>query len=244
VSSSSALSVEEGFRRWAPTYDVETPLSLLEERLFREMAPAPTGLRILDAGCGTGRRLQVGAGGGPSLAVGVDLVRAMLLAGSTRGPLFVQGDLRALPLRADQFDLVWCRLTLGFVDDPMSALAELGRVTREGGSLLITELHPRTARADVRRTFRDAQGQLWSVAHHVHAVATLETAARQADLSLVYRDDMVVGPDNRSVFEAHRALDRYEALLGSPVVLGMRWVKSTSEVVEPNGLESAVEATR
>ena len=126
-----------------------------------------------------------------------------------------------LPLKSCAFDLVWCRLTLGFVDDPVPAFAELGRVTRPGGTVIVTDLHPECA-AGGRRTFRDQEGLLWSVGHKAHTLAGQESAARRAGLTLLDRTESVVGPTSRDVFDSFDARELYASLLGRPVVLGLR----------------------
>ena len=52
------VSVQEGYERWAPTYDHDpNPLLALEERQLKLMIPPLKGKRVLDLACGTGRWL-------------------------------------------------------------------------------------------------------------------------------------------------------------------------------------------
>src|SRR4051812_3620780 len=107
-----ALSAREGYRLWAPSYSPETAISHLEAGLAAAMTPALEGLRLLDAGCGTGRRLR---NTGAASAVGVDISPEMLDAGighdmAMPGVRTLVGDVRALPLPERAFDLIWCRL--------------------------------------------------------------------------------------------------------------------------------------
>lgn len=242
MSAPRVLSVEEGFRRWAPTYD-ETPLSRLELRAFAAVAPPLAGRRLLDAGCGTGRRLLPLRGGAdaPSLAVGVDLSDAMLEraragigvahVGSGEGPgggadaprpRFVRGDLGRLPFRGGAFDLVWCRLTLGFLSDLEAPLLEMARVLASGCELVLTDLHPSSQHGGTARSFRDARGDLLAVAHHVHPVPDLVEACARAGLAETARVELEVGPDVRDVFDGETGGRVYEELLGRPVVVGLR----------------------
>lgn len=58
---------------------------------------------------------------------------------------FQQGDMSQLPFNYAIFDLVWCAQRLHSLADPRSALQELIRVTRPGGTVVIFEhdlLHP------------------------------------------------------------------------------------------------------
>jgi malonyl-CoA O-methyltransferase len=140
---------------------------------------------------------------------------------------FVEGDVRALPLADGSFDLVWCRLVMGFVEEMDAVYRELARVTRPDGTLVVTDLHPRSAGAGHVRSFRDGGGVLRSVAHHLHLPEAQTDAARRAGLGLRERLDLEVGPSVRAVFEGHDALGSYEQLRGLPVVLGLRFQKTS-----------------
>ena len=195
------------------------------------MGPSPVGLRLLDVGCGTGRRLR---GSGASTAVGIDLTFEMVRQalnvrtsgagfpspeGAVRLPALAVADCRALPARADGFDLVWCRLMIGHVPDAQLVYAELGRVCAPGGTVVVTDLHPAAARAGHRRTFRDACGSLMEVRHHVHEVEDHLTWAHRAGLELSDRDDARVGPEIAHFYDGAGKRDLYLQQEGLPLVL-------------------------
>ena len=73
------LSARDAYRLWAPSYADETAISFLEAELAADLTPPLQGARLLDAGCGTGRRLH---GTGASVSIGVDLCPEMLAAGA------------------------------------------------------------------------------------------------------------------------------------------------------------------
>jgi malonyl-CoA O-methyltransferase len=83
VVSREALPAREAYRLWAPHYDTETVVSALEARVVAEVGPPVAGRSLLDAACGTGRRLPA-PDAGCRRVVGVDLVPAMLTAGRAR----------------------------------------------------------------------------------------------------------------------------------------------------------------
>ena len=121
----NALGVRDGYRLWAPAYAAETAVSALEDGLVGAMTPSLSGLRLLDAGCGTGRRL---ADCGAAEATGVDLCREMLEAGLGVGAVApgvqtLVADICDLPFADMRFDIAWCRLAIGHIADCAAAYA-------------------------------------------------------------------------------------------------------------------------
>jgi malonyl-CoA O-methyltransferase len=216
------LTAHEGYRRWAPSYSEETAISYLENGLVDAMTPSLAGLSLLDAGCGTGRRL---AECGAAFAMGVDASAAMLEAGIGRGTVragirTIVGDVRKLPLRNATFEIAWCRLVIGHLPDCTPAYQELARVSRTGALVIVTDFHPEAHEAGHRRTFRESD-TVREIEHYVHSIDVQVTAARAAGLTLVAEreaaiDDSVLPFYARAgrpaLFEAHRGL---------PVVLAL-----------------------
>ncbi len=125
------------YERLEPWYD--HLYARLHALLAAHLAPARGGRRALDAGCGTGFQAHVLRGLGYETH-GVD-ISAGLLAVARRtvaGVALVRADLQALPYAPAAFDAIVCGgSTLSFVADPDRALAELARVLRPGGRLLL-----------------------------------------------------------------------------------------------------------
>ena len=103
------------------------------------VAPKP-GERILDLAAGTGTSSKPFADAG-ALVVPADLSLGMLQVGKQRQPelAFVNADALALPFADDAFDAVTISFGLRNVEDTAAALAELRRVTRPGGRVVICE---------------------------------------------------------------------------------------------------------
>lgn len=154
------LSVEEGYERWAPTYDRSpNPLLHLEERKLAALLPDAGGKCVLDLACGTGRWLQRISVAGAALSAGIDCSAAMLQV-AHRKPA-IQGRLaRAnclrLPFRAAVFDLVVCSFALGHIQDLSSMLRELAAVTKPGADVFVSDLHPEAYAQGWRPGFRDS----------------------------------------------------------------------------------------
>jgi malonyl-CoA O-methyltransferase len=217
----TVLSARDGYRLWAEQYDQETPVSLLENTLVRELAIPVAGRRLLDAGCGTARRLQRT---GASLAVGADQSPEML-AQAEPGPGLVAAELRSLPFPAASFDVVWCRLVIGHLKDLRLGYQELARVCRPGGSILLSDFHPEAAAAGDRRSFRAVDGTVYEIEHHVHPPEAHQRLAADLGLRLRARRDGEVGPLIRPLYEAAGRLDAYQAQLGLRLILVLAFTK-------------------
>jgi len=100
-------------------------------------AALPASPEILDAGCGTGRNLaEFGTLG---VASGVDPSPEAIGFCRRRGLENVfQAGLEQLPFPDGRFDLMLATDVIEHIDDDRRALAELHRVARPGGQLLIT----------------------------------------------------------------------------------------------------------
>jgi SAM-dependent methyltransferase len=224
---SAVLPACEAYRLWSDTYDEENPLTTLDEAAVRLLTPDLSGLDLLDAACGTGRRL-VFRGSAPRSAAGIDLVFEMLARGRlVPGRPISTGaaDLRALPFPAARFDVAWCRLAAGHLPALAPLYAELGRVLRPRGCAVVTDFHPEAIRRGHARIFRDAAGALHAVEHVVHEPGEHEAAARTAGLSFDSGGWFGVGSEVRPFYERAGKLDRYARDAGMPLLLALRFAR-------------------
>jgi demethylmenaquinone methyltransferase/2-methoxy-6-polyprenyl-1,4-benzoquinol methylase len=144
--------VSRMFDQVAARYDVtNTVLSVGNDKLWRvavtrAVAPRP-GERILDLAAGTGASSVSLALSGAEV-VAADFSPGMIAEGrrrhgDVRNLSFVQADAMALPFGDDEFDAVTISFGLRNVRQPRVAIAEMLRVTRPGGRLVICEFsHP------------------------------------------------------------------------------------------------------
>ena len=110
--------------------------------VFIEGLGSPAQARWVDVGCGTGAVTEtILRLADPVSVVGVDPSEAFVrfARGQVVDPRtsFAVGDGAALPLPDDGADVAVSGLVLNFVPDPVAMLAEMGRVTRPGGTVAI-----------------------------------------------------------------------------------------------------------
>ena len=103
----------------------------------------PDGARVLDAGCGSGYAFRRLSAHGEVAAV--DANPAAVRFARTRGYVAVEeASIEELPFAEESFDLVSCLDVLEHVADDARAAAELRRVTRPGGLLVLcAPVYPR-----------------------------------------------------------------------------------------------------
>ena len=142
-----ARAVQAMFARIARRYDfLNRVLSAgidrrWRARLVRRLAPL-SGREVLDVACGTGDLAFELAEAGARV-VGLDFTREMLVLArakdGARRVSFLNGDALALPFERASFDAATIAFGLRNLEDRRRGLAELARVVRPGGSVMVLE---------------------------------------------------------------------------------------------------------
>ncbi len=138
------------FDAWPERYEAwfQTPIGALVKELelalvLEALAPR-AGDQILDAGCGTGIFTEPMVATGARL-IGLDISLDMLRPAVSRLPAqgfsAVSGTLLELPFPDGSFDHTVSVTALEFIEDGAGALAELLRVTRPGGRMVVATLN-------------------------------------------------------------------------------------------------------
>jgi ubiquinone/menaquinone biosynthesis C-methylase UbiE len=129
--------------------DTGTPLNLRKRLGWIERCAAPLAKRrVLDCGCGAGEYVRALLARGAD-AWGVEFDEKKLAGGAARDPALAArlsvGDLESLAFPDQSFDTALLNEVLEHVPDDRAALAEVRRVLRPGGRLIVlspTRLYP------------------------------------------------------------------------------------------------------
>ena len=213
-----------GYQAWSSSYDEPgNPIVALEQPAVWSVLDSLAPGRALDAACGTGRhtRRLVELG---FQVLGVDLTPEMLEQAAADIPRasFRVGDLRAMPAADQQFDVVVCGLALSHLADLRAGVAELARVLRPGGRLVVSVLHPFQAQLGWHARFTAADGQRAFIREHPHSHS--DYLAAFADAALELRECVEPTISAQHVRAMRRAFGRIpeatvQAYVGLPGVL-------------------------
>jgi ubiquinone/menaquinone biosynthesis C-methylase UbiE len=140
---------------WLDRIAALAPLRAGKQRSYELLNVGP-GDRVLDVGCGTGLDVlaiaeMVSPGGG---VAGIDCSAGVLAAAQRAAAAagvparFEVADAAALPFPDDAFDACRCDRTLQHLHDPGAAVTEMARVTRPGGTLVISESRNHVAQSE------------------------------------------------------------------------------------------------
>jgi len=161
------LPTQEGYDRWAATYDTmgNWLLELEEPEVDRALGEV-SGLAVLDVGAGTGRHaIRLAEGGARVTALDFSegmLARARGKPGADRVRWLAHDVITPLPFPDGSFDRVLSSLVLEHI--PLSGLApffgELARVVRDRGGVVVTAMHPAMFLKGVSANFRDERGEV------------------------------------------------------------------------------------
>ena len=216
------VPVREGYDLWAKVYDTNAnPLIALEAPEVVRMLGEVRGLAIADIGAGTARHsIRLAAAGAKVTAL--DLSSGMIATARAKPGIervqFVIADCSAtLPLRDQTFDRVLSCLLADHVPSLDPFLAELARICRRDGFIVLSTVHPAMHLKGVRARFTDpASGQKIYPASYEFTISDYVMAATRAQLRF---DEMC-----ERAFDEHQAakLPRAAPYVGWPMLLAIR----------------------
>lgn len=182
--------VQSGYDCWAAVYDHDAnPLQALEQPIVGKWVGDPTGLEVLDLGCGTGRHaLWIAQAGGKVTAV--DFSSGMLDEARSKpgakGIRFLQHDLHEpFPFTDQQFDLVVSGLVLEHLRDLPTFFKNVHRVLRPTGRAVISAMHPAMFLRNSQARFTDPNsGELVHPGSLAHSLSELIMGARHGGFQI------------------------------------------------------------
>ncbi len=210
-NAADPAAVRGMFDRIAPVYDAMNSLMTggMDQRWRRDAVRAARigrGMRVLDVACGTGSlaRLAACRVGADGRVVGVDASGGMLARARERseGTLvaYQVADALALPFADASFDAATIGFGLRNLADYRRGLAEMRRVVRPGGRVVVLEIaqpHGGPARALFGLWFRRVVPLLGRLVRHRGAYAYLPASVlaypEPAAVAQLLRDAGLVG---------------------------------------------------
>ncbi|MFO0996253.1 MAG: methyltransferase domain-containing protein [Alphaproteobacteria bacterium] len=179
------LALGEGYRRWSETYDSPLRLFPLEEPVMHALLDPLPPSTILDAACGTARHGAYLARRGHRV-IGIDQSAEMLLRAQAKlgAGNAVRGDLGRLPLPDSSVDAAVCGLALVHLPAIDHAVAELARVVKPGGRVVLSDVHPFLIILGWQAQFRDKDGRAAFMRIHAHLPSDYTKAFEAAGLRI------------------------------------------------------------
>ena len=232
----ASVSVQDGYKRWAETYDeTPNPLLALEERYLPSLLPNLVGSKVLDLACGTGRWLSPLLSRGARAVVGIDFSTAMLdVARRSRGlrDCLVLADGFQLPFRACVFDFVLSSFALNHFEDLPAIAQELARAMKLEGRLLLTEMHPDACARGWRPGFRDMRGSV-QIKTRSRPIQQVISSFRSNGFAFIRSHDLFFAEPERPIFLASAKGAMFESVCHVPAiqVYEFRKVEASGQVV-------------
>jgi malonyl-CoA O-methyltransferase len=186
-----------------------------EQSSMLHLLPDVRGMRALDLACGSGRYATILRERGASIVIGLDFSTVMLARVETASR--VCASMMLLPLVEQSFELVISGLAVGHADNLEGWFGEVSRVLRPGGLLLYSDFHPAAAQSGLKRTFRDENGQTYTLPHQAYALCEHRTLATAAGLTVDSANEIRAGIELSETFSGSEAF--YRKWHGTPLVL-------------------------
>lgn len=217
----------EGHRLWASTYDNGlNPVVALEGRMLANLLRPIDGQYFVDVACGTGRWTSYLRQNG-GIVFGADASPEMLAQARCKKDLqgrLVLADAKSLPFRDRVADVTVCSFAAAYFQSLTAAMAEIARITRRGGRVIFSDLHPAGVTAGWTRSFR-LDGSVYEMEHSNPSLDEFRTAGREANLQLQIQIDASFGDPERLIFRAAGKAQMFSELSLVPAVWIGIWNK-------------------
>ncbi|MBM2840937.1 MAG: biotin synthase [Bacteroidetes bacterium] len=222
----------DAYQLWAETYDdiEDNALLFAESRGVRPILESHSleNKTILDAGCGTGRYLQLLQSYRPRLLVGFDFSPKMLEQAESKmnGSLvhLNVANVEFLPYKPSTFDFILCTLVLGHVQNLSEAVSQLSATLRSGGTIVSSMFHPFGQLLEWKRTFQavrksDNRRKTFAARYYKHLFSEYFNAFSSSGLEITRMCEPILDETLRSFYQKAKRLDLYEKYEGYPLLL-------------------------
>ena len=225
------------YQLWADTYDNRQGKALLyaEHRVIHPLLQelSLTGKNILDAGCGTGRYIEDMQSLRPSSIVGIDFAPNMIERAKAKfqndsSISFQVANIDSIPFKDRSFDFVLSTLALDHLQNIQLGIAELSRVLRPLGSMIISVFHPLGYQLGWKRTFAKNNGDssVFAVKYYGHRHQDYYDAFDANGLRLRKMVEPTIDDSLESFYAEAGRLDLFEECKGHPLLLIFHLEKS------------------
>jgi malonyl-CoA O-methyltransferase len=222
----------QAYELWAPTYDDREGNALLhaEQRTVFPMLQELdfSDKSVLDAGCGTGRYLELLRNSKPRILAGIDFAPAMLRVAKTKFSgacvFLVGGRIDSIPFADRSFDFVLNTLALDHLRDLHGGVSELARVLCPGGVMIVSLFHPNAKKLGWQRTFRTRPGKrhLYAAEYYGHDTSRYLREFETSGLEVEQAIEPVIDESLKPFYERAFRMDLYEESKGVPLLLIFR----------------------
>jgi SAM-dependent methyltransferase len=219
------VSAREGHRIWSASYHATpNPLLALEARLLPEFIGPVAFRRVVDVAFGTGRWAARLAECGADV-IGIDFCAEMLDCAPARvRSRLVLADAARLPIAPETADLTICSFAAAYFPDLERTVSEMARITKPGGRLVISDLHPAGVAAGWTRSFR-ADRVVYEMEHFGYSLEQMNCAARRSQLELDSERHACFGEPERAIFESAGKAENWNAVSEVPALWIGSWRK-------------------
>jgi ubiquinone/menaquinone biosynthesis C-methylase UbiE len=221
------VSVQQGYREWAQTYE-ETVLDATDLRLLSRIQSVPWDQiqQAADLACGTGRIGVWLKNRGVSHLDGIDVTTEMVEVARAKGVYdqLLIGNMLETPFGPAHADLVTAVLADEHLPDVRPLYTEAARITHPMGFFVIVGYHPYFLLNGVPTHFDRATGESVTIQCYVHLFSEHVQAALTAGWSLREMHEGLVDEE----WITHKP--HWSRYLNHPISFAIVWQKSEKSI--------------